>query len=206
MTDFKKFSEACVKCGKCIPNCTIHNINADEITSPRGFLDLIAAVQSKDLELDKHTKAIFESCFLCTNCVQACPSHIRVDSAIEAIRYESAQKFGIAWYKKLAFYLLSKRAVMDICAKLGFVFQSCGFKISSAGMSARFSLPFIKKDRLLPSMSKKSFLRSNPDFIDNGGSQSVGFFVGCLANYAYTGTAFSVLKIAKHLKINVDLL
>ncbi|WP_265611654.1 hypothetical protein, partial [Campylobacter jejuni] len=30
-------SDACVKCGKCIPVCTIHEENRDEITSPRGF-------------------------------------------------------------------------------------------------------------------------------------------------------------------------
>ena len=90
MLDTNKFSDACVKCGKCIPTCTIHQISSDETTSPRGFLDLIAAVKSKELPLNKDTKAIFDSCFLCTNCVEACPSNIRVDSAIEAVRYEIA--------------------------------------------------------------------------------------------------------------------
>lgn len=207
MLDFSKFNNSCVKCGKCIPDCTIHGVNADEITSPRGFLDLILAVQNKELELNKQTKAIFDTCFLCTNCVAICPSHIRVDSAIEGIRYESAKKFGIAWYKKLAFYLLGRRKILDLVAKFGFVFQSCGFKITqNESMRAKFSLPLIKKGRLLPSLAKKSFLATNPDFIDNGGTQNVGFFVGCLANYAYTSTAFAVLKIAKELKINVDLM
>ncbi len=32
------------------------------------------------------------------------------------------------------------------------------------------------------------------------------FFVGCLANYFYIDTANAVLKIAKELKINVDLM
>ncbi len=249
MLDTNKFSDACVKCGKCIPTCTIHQISSDETTSPRGFLDLIAAVKSKELPLNKDTKAIFDSCFLCTNCVEACPSNIRVDSAIEAVRYEIALKIGIAWYKRLAFWLLSKRSVLDILAKLGYVFQSCGFKIhgqnsfemlnlnpsalkkdkissknlsensnenfekslnknlgKNLGMKARFSLPLVKKGRFFPSLAQKSFLNSNPSFIDNGGTKNVGFFVGCLANYAYTSTAFAVLKIAKELKINVDLM
>lgn len=220
--NLKDITNACVKCGKCIPVCTIHDINADETTSPRGFLDLIAAFKQDELKLDKNLKNIFESCFLCTNCVEACPSSLRVDSAIESVRYELAKRYGIAWYKKLAFFLLGNRKAMDFVARLGYVFQSCAFKIQgqdklscldesgkiqeNLGMSARFSFPMVKKGRLLLTLSKKSFLNTQPEFIDNGGSKSVGLFVGCLSNYAYTSTAEAVLKITKKLKINVDLL
>lgn len=204
--DFAKFSQSCVKCGKCIPICTIHQIKRDEINSPRGFLDLLAAYEEGNLELDKEAKQVFESCFLCTNCVEVCPSHIRVDNAIEAVRYDIAKKFGIAWYKKLIFYFLRTRKALDIAAKFGFIFQSCAFSLQNSGMRAKFSLPFIKKGRLLPRFHHKSFLNQNAEFIDNGGEKSVGFFVGCLANYFYTDTANAVLKIAKELKINVDLM
>lgn len=204
--DFNQFSQSCVKCGKCIPTCTIHQIKRDEINSPRGFLDLLAAYKEGNLELDKEAKRVFESCFLCTNCVEVCPSHIRVDNAIEAVRYDIAKKFGIAWYKRLLLYFLRRRKALDIAAKFGFVFQSCAFALQNSGMKARFSLPFIKKGRLLPSFKQKSFLNQNTEFIDNGGEKSVGFFVGCLANYFYIDSAKAVLSIAKELKINVDLM
>ncbi|MBS4240210.1 (Fe-S)-binding protein [Campylobacter vulpis] len=204
--DFTKFSQSCVKCGKCIPTCTIHQFKRDEINSPRGFLDLLAAYKEGNLELDKEAKRVFESCFLCTNCVEVCPSHIRVDNAIEAVRYDIAKKFGIAWYKRLLLYFLRRRKALDIAAKFGFVFQSCAFALQNSGMRARFSLPFIKKGRLLPSFKQKSFLNQNTEFIYNGGEKSVGFFVGCLANYFYIESAKAVLSIAKELKINVDLM
>lgn len=204
--DFNQFSQSCVKCGKCIPTCTIHQIKRDEINSPRGFLDLLAAYKEGNLELDKEAKRVFESCFLCTNCVEVCPSHIRVDNAIEAVRYDIAKKFGIAWYKRLLLYFLRKRKVLDLVAKFGFVFQNCAFALQNSGMKARFSLPLIKKGRLLPSFKQKSFLNQNTEFIDNGGEKSVGFFVGCLANYFYIDSAKAVLSIAKELKINVDLM
>ncbi|EAJ1455656.1 (Fe-S)-binding protein [Campylobacter coli] len=208
--NFSQISDACVKCGKCIPVCTIHEVNRDETTSPRGFLDLLAAYKEEKLELDKEAKKIFESCFLCTNCVEVCPSKLRVDNAIEEVRYNIAKKFGIAWYKKIIFFFLRRRKILDLVAKLGYVFQSCAFKIQSqdqnVGMKAKFSMPFVKKGRLLTSFNKKSFLNSNPDFIDNGGEKTVGFFVGCLANYFYIDTANAVLKIAKEVKINVDLM
>ena len=217
--NFKELSDACVKCGKCIPTCTIHEINSDESTSPRGFLDLLAAYKEGNIELDKEAKKIFESCFLCTNCVEVCPSHLKVDNAIEAVRYDLAKKFGIAWYKKIILFLLRKRRILDIVAKFGFVLQSCAFKIQkpldinskenlgkNLGMKARFSLPFVKKGRLLSSLTQTSFLNQNSEFIDNGGEKTLGFFVGCLSNYFYTDTANSVLKIAQKLKINVDLM
>lgn len=220
--NYESITNACVKCGKCIPVCTIHDIHADETTSPRGFLDLIAAYKQNELKLDKNLKHIFESCFLCTNCVEACPSSLRVDSAIEGVRYELAKRYNIAWYKKLAFFLLANRKVMDLIARFGYVFQSCAFKIQGVnsieskdkegnlhhnfGMSARFSFPMVKKGRFLLSLSKKSFLNSQPDFIDNGGTKTIGLFVGCLSNYAYTSTANAVLEIAKALKLNVDLM
>ncbi|EOF7302410.1 (Fe-S)-binding protein [Campylobacter jejuni] len=207
---FSQISDACVKCGKCIPVCTIHEENRDEITSPRGFLDLLTAYKEGSLELDKEAKKVFESCFLCTNCVEVCPSKLRVDNAIEEVRYDIAKKFGIAWYKKLIFFFLRRRKILDLVAKLGYVFQSCAFKIQNenenTGMKARFSMPFVKKGRLLTSFNKKSFLNSNPKFINNDGEKTIGFFVGCLANYFYIDTANAVLKITKELKINVDLM
>lgn len=210
MFDYNKFGDACVKCGKCIPNCTIHGINADETTSPRGFLDLLKACKNGDLNLDKQTKKIFESCFLCTNCVEICPNSLPVDQGIENIRYEIAQKFGISWWKKLAFWFLSHRKILDICAKFGYVFQSCGFVIlkDKKSMKPRFSLPIVnlKKERILPSLSKKSFLNSHENFINNGGEKTIGIFIGCLSNYAYTEVGEGILKILNKLKINANLM
>eukprot|EP00792_Barthelona_sp_PAP020_P012649 TRINITY_DN7405_c0_g1_i1.p1 TRINITY_DN7405_c0_g1~~TRINITY_DN7405_c0_g1_i1.p1 ORF type:complete len:84 (-),score=15.31 TRINITY_DN7405_c0_g1_i1:151-402(-) len=61
--DYTAISDDCVKCGKCKPVCTIFNINQDETTSPRGFIDLLGAYKRDELELDKTAKDIFESCF-----------------------------------------------------------------------------------------------------------------------------------------------
>ncbi|WP_407643629.1 (Fe-S)-binding protein [Campylobacter portucalensis] len=208
--DLLDISNACVKCGKCIQVCTIYDINRDETTSPRGFLDLLGAYKNGDLNLDKSAKQIFESCFLCTNCVEACPKNLRVDTAIESVRVDISEKYGISWYKKIAFWFLSHRKILDIAAKMGYIFQSCAFKIQNEkftnSMKARFSLPIIKKERLLPTASKKSFLNSHPEFIDNGGDKTIGLFIGCMGNYAYTNIGESILKICKTLKINVHLM
>ncbi|MFK5882268.1 MAG: (Fe-S)-binding protein [Sulfurospirillum sp.] len=208
MFEFNTSTDECIKCGKCIPVCTIHNVNMDEVTSPRGFLDLLGAYQRGDLELDKNAKDIFESCFLCTNCVDICPNDLPVDMLIEQVRDDIRQKYGLAWYKKLFFWLLRHRKVMDLLAKLGCVFQTCGFKIreKQSSMEPRFSMPIIKKDRLLPSAKAKSFLNSHPDIIKNGGKGKVGIFIGCLANYTYTDIGKALLEILEVLQIDAYLI
>ena len=166
MYDFKISADACVKCGKCIPTCTIHEVNRDEVTSPRGFLELLGAYQRGDLELDKNTKDIFESCFLCTNCVDVCPNDLPVDMVIEQVRNDIRKKYGLAWWKRLAFYLLRNRKIMDIAAKFGYMFQTCGFKMHPEYDSmANRQFPLLKMDRLVPSLKKKTFLNSHPDVI-----------------------------------------
>ena len=90
---------------------------------------------------------------------------------------------------------------MDFAARLGYVFKSCGFRErDNDTMQPKFALPMLKKERLLPNPSKKSFLNSHPEIIKNGERQ-VGIFIGCMANYAYTDTGEGLLKILKELGI-----
>ncbi len=112
--NFSAISDECIKCGKCIPGCTIYQVNADEVTSPRGFLDLLGAYNKNELELDKTAKDIFESCFLCTHCTDVCPNSLPTDMVIEEVRADIAKKFGIAWFKRAFFTLLRHRWLMDI--------------------------------------------------------------------------------------------
>ncbi|WP_294890292.1 (Fe-S)-binding protein [Sulfurimonas sp. RIFCSPLOWO2_12_36_12] len=205
--NFGATTDECIKCGKCIPVCTIHNVNADEVTSPRGFLDLLGAYQRGNLELDENAKAIFESCFLCTACVEVCPKSLPTDMVIEQVRADIAQKFGIAWYKRVFFLLLRHRWLNDIAFKLGWVFQTCGFKIKADvdSMNSRFNLPMLKADRLLPSLRKTSFLNSHAENINNGGKRKVAIFIGCLGNYNYVDVGNSLLEILEHLEIDAFL-
>jgi glycolate oxidase iron-sulfur subunit len=208
MFDYTKISDACVKCGKCKSVCTIFQVNQDEATSPRGFIDLLGAYKRDELELDKTTKDIFDSCFLCTNCVESCPNDLPTDMIIEQIRSEAAKKYGIAWYKRLFFFLLRHRKVMDIAAKFGYVFQTCGIKIDERTKSAKtrfdLGLPLIK-DRSLPYANKKSFLNSYPEIIktENKKAHKIAIFIGCMANYSYTNIGDSLIKILKALNYEI---
>ena len=210
--NYTAISDDCVKCGKCKPVCTIFNINQDEATSPRGFIDLLGAYERNELELDKTAKDIFESCFLCTNCVEVCPNDLPTDMIIEQVRSDIAKKFGIAWYKRLFFFLLRHRKTMDFLSKLGWVFQTCALKIDEKKQSAlpRFSLPIVKKGRVLPFADARSFLNKYPANIfaknkkvEETKKNKVAIFIGCMSNYTYTNTGDSLVKILKKLELDI---
>jgi len=202
--NFQKITDECVKCGKCIPVCTIHQVNSDEVTSPRGFIELLGQYKQGNLELDKSAKDIFESCFLCTACTEVCPNSLPTDMVIEEVRADIADKFGIAWFKRAFFILLRHRKLMDIMMKLGYTFRTCGFKDDNkrGGMIPRFPMPIIKSGRLLPSLSKISFLNKYPQEIKNGGKKRVAIFIGCLANYNYTNIGDSLVEVLSHLGVD----
>lgn len=204
MFDFTKISDDCVKCGKCIPVCTIHQNSPDETTSPRGFLDLLGAYKRGDLELDRNAKTIFESCFLCTNCVDVCPSKLPTDMVIEQVRYDIAKQYGIAWYKKAFFWLLRHRTIMDIAAKLGYTFRTCALKDIPEHNSSlpRYPLPIVKSGRLLPALKRTSFLRKYPENIPAGGRRKVAVFIGCMGNYSYTEIGDALVDVLATLGID----
>ncbi|MDE7236021.1 MAG: (Fe-S)-binding protein, partial [Helicobacter japonicus] len=214
MLDLQQTASACVKCGKCIPHCTIYMVNRDEVTSPRGFLDLLGAYKRGDIELDSTSKDIFESCFLCTTCVTHCPSSLPVDVAIESVRVDIAQKYGIAWYKRAYFYLLRHRKMADFVFKFMYFLMPCAFKQENGRLISHFKF-FKNENNKLAKRSvfpiwRKSFLQQyqgeitprNPTPPPNILTHKrVAIFIGCLSNYNYVNVGESLLEILSHLGI-----
>ena len=128
---------------------------------------------------------------------------------IEEVRADIADKFGIAWFKKGFFFLLRNRKIMDLVMKFGYMFKTCALAEDDKGrgLRARFALPMVKKGRLLPSMAKTSFLNSYPEEMPAASQEKknprVALFIGCLANYNYTGIGDSLVEILAKLNIDV---
>lgn len=191
-------------------------INRDEVTSPRGFLDLLGAYKRGDIELNKNTRHIFESCFLCTTCVDLCPSSLPVDTAIESVRADIAQKYGIAWYKRAYFFLLRHRKIANLVFRFSAFLMPCAFKQENGRWISRFKLfkglNSKRTHRSIFSIGRTSFLQTyqgdvTSHKIDHNPlapslkHNRVAIFIGCLSNYNYIGVGESLLKILESLHI-----
>ncbi|RDU66017.1 glycerol-3-phosphate dehydrogenase [Helicobacter didelphidarum] len=210
----QKSAMSCVKCAKCVPTCTIYSVNRDEITSPRGYLDLVSAYAEGKLSMDLNLKDSIESCFLCTTCVTQCPMSLPVDIVIERARVDIAQKYGIPFYKKILFYMLGKRSVLNFVFSMGYYFNPCIFKTQDGYKKIRFKIPKIG-DRVISPLNKKSFLQTYHGLIESqykknhsinntqtSNNKKVGIYIGCLSNYNYLNVGISLLKILDKLGID----
>lgn len=213
MFDLSSISQSCVKCAKCVPSCTIYQINRDEVTSPRGFIDLLGIYDKNKISLDKNLKNIFESCFLCSTCTTFCPQNIDTASMIQKSRIDIAKKFGITWYKKIYFYLLGHRKLMDFTFSFMYFAAPCAFKQNGDKLRSRFSISKFGKRTIFP-FQKRSFLQKysgniQSENIDKSikiserNPKKVAIFIGCLSNYNYSEVGESLIYILDKLGINV---
>lgn len=207
MLDITQLSNSCIKCAKCVPSCTIYKINKDETTSPRGFIELINAYNKNKIKLDNNLKNIFESCFCCTDCTTKCPITIDTANMIIKTRIDIAQKFGIRIYKKIYFYIIKHRKIMDFIFSFTYFIAPCLFKKNNDKLRSKFNISNLGK-RTIPIFNKKSFLQQNQKIINKKkynitNAPKVAIFIGCLSNYNYKEVGESLLDILKILGINV---
>lgn len=199
--DLEFLSKSCVKCAKCVPSCTIYQINRDEVTSPRGFVDLLGVYNGGKIELDKNLKNIFESCFLCTTCTTLCPQNIDTANMIIQARIDIAKKFGISWYKRAYFWLLRHRKIMDFVFSFSSFAAPCAFKASDDKLRSRFNLGRFGKRTIFP-FAKKSFINAHKNKCKiPKDAQKVAIFIGCLSNYNYPQVGNALLEILDILNI-----
>lgn len=77
----------CIKCGLCLSACPTYQLTQEELESPRGRVQLIAAVDRGVVPLDapEVDQTLFD-CLDCRACEVACPSGVPIGALIETGR------------------------------------------------------------------------------------------------------------------------
>ena len=78
--------EDCVHCGFCLPSCPTYAIWGREADSPRGRIYLMKSGLEGRAAWNDAYQRHFDTCLGCMACVTACPSGVRYDRLIEAVR------------------------------------------------------------------------------------------------------------------------
>jgi glycolate oxidase iron-sulfur subunit len=75
----------CVSCGFCLPACPTFQLTGEESESPRGRIELVAALRSGELE-PEDARPHLDRCLGCRACEPACPSGVRYGEILELAR------------------------------------------------------------------------------------------------------------------------
>ena len=76
----------CVHCGFCLPTCPTYAIWGEEMDSPRGRIYLMKMGKEGTVPMDDTFVGHFDACLGCMACVTACPSGVKYNELIEAVR------------------------------------------------------------------------------------------------------------------------
>ena len=102
----------CIKCGICLMPCPVYKQRLMEVSSPRGKVQLIRNIMEGKLDLSENFERILFTCLLCETCTVNCPSGLKVDRLMKAMRVEVIEKFGLPGKKKFLFELLTGKRML----------------------------------------------------------------------------------------------
>ncbi len=86
-TDRSKKLQACIHCGLCLEHCPTYLVTGEEMSSPRGRIYLMKALEEGRIEPDDGTFIKHEdSCVVCRSCETACPSGVQFGILMEQTR------------------------------------------------------------------------------------------------------------------------
>jgi len=121
----------CNRCGKCRAVCPVVPVFNEEWASARGKVEL-AEVYFRDGKLDeKRLYAVFDYCLQCMTCEENCPSGVRANELVMAVRADLARKGRVPWIKRMALRML--RGMDNLAFKL-----MRGFHISREWVAGAF--------------------------------------------------------------------
>ncbi|MBN1884919.1 MAG: (Fe-S)-binding protein [Candidatus Krumholzibacteriota bacterium] len=96
----------CNRCGNCRAVCPVFDVLREEQAGARGKVELAEAFfRGEDVD-EREMQRIFDLCLHCMTCEENCPSGMRADEIVMAVRAELARRGRIPRLKRLALGLL----------------------------------------------------------------------------------------------------
>ena len=190
----------CIKCGLCMSACPVYKQLYFEGASPRGKVQLIKQVIEGKLEPSNHFLDLLFTCLLCENCSVNCPSGLKIDRLMKAMRVELEEKFGLKWQKRMAFQFLRSSRLLSF-AMIGGRMLEPVFGSRLAKNRKFGTIPYKK----MPRINRQALMGQFPETVTPKEKVSgrVLYFVGCATNYFFENVGTSVISILNRLGVEV---
>lgn len=177
-------ADRCVKCGLCLPHCPTWRVLRRESDSPRGRIELMAALADGRLEDGAAVRTHLDGCLLCRACETACPAHVPFGTLMDRARQRWSS--GRAWQARLFASGLSR------------AWLRWGLWLAAAtGLARLASLRAPKRWRVLPGMLPEAVaLRRRVSA--GSGAETVGLFPGCVSDVVDRATLNDAAALIEH--------
>lgn len=189
----------CIKCGLCLTPCPVYKQLYFEAASPRGKVQLIKKILEGKLEPSENFHRLLFTCLLCETCTVNCPSGLKVDRLMKAMRAELFQEFGLPWQKRMLFHLLVGKRLLPFFLFWG---RNLGNPLLARMPRNRKlgTIPYSK----FPRLNRKPLREQYPEIVKVAGPKGrVLYFTGCATNYLFENVGRSVISILQRLGVEV---
>ncbi|MCY7341457.1 MAG: 4Fe-4S dicluster domain-containing protein [Pseudonocardia sp.] len=178
----------CVHCGFCLPTCPTYLLEGNEANSPRGRIYLMKLGAAGEVAMDKEFVGNFDACLGCMACVTSCPSGVKYDQLIEAVRPQIERNWertrADRLFRTMIFSLFPYPARLRPAAFFGALYQRLGLRrlLAASGLLARLPARLQAMEALLPDLSLRSVVARQPAFTPAVGParHRVGLLSGCV--------------------------
>ncbi len=178
----------CVHCGFCLPTCPTYILEGRESNSPRGRIYLMKMGLAGDVPMDQELVDDFDACLGCMACVTACPSGVKYNELIEAVKPQIERNWERSRtdraFRALIFALFPYPARLRVAALFGTVYQRLGLRtlLTNSGLMDRLPDRLRALDALMPPLKLRAVIARQPALTRATGTSRlrVGLLSGCV--------------------------
>jgi glycolate oxidase iron-sulfur subunit len=183
-----KLIDACVHCGFCLSTCPSYRVLGSEMDSPRGRIYLMDAINEGEIPLSPKVVEHFDSCLGCLACVTTCPSGVRYDQLIDAMRPQierhHRRPLVERLYRQIIFNLFPYPDRLRILLWPLLVYQKIGLQqvVRQTKLLPRISPHLAGMEGNLPPLEVADLTVTVPELIPALGERRyrVGMILGCV--------------------------
>ena len=209
LAPLKEIAEKCVRCGICQSVCPVFAEIQQEAAVARGKVTLIRRLFSEGVGYSPKLATYLLQCLGCGACSESCPNGVEADELILAARAMMVEKKGLSLPKWLIFReIINSVYLLPMLLRTGSLLQGLILKRvpKESGLHLRFSLPYLDKNRLIPSITTPFFLNRFPKEIEEiEEERKIGLFPGCSINYLFPSIGETIIRLLTENRFSVAL-
>jgi glycolate oxidase iron-sulfur subunit len=171
--------------------------------SPRGRIYLMKLGKEGAVELDDTYVQHFDTCLGCLACVSACPSGVRYDELIEAVRPQLERNRprdrSDRLFRGLVFQLFPYPSRLRAAALFGVLYQRINGRrlLERAGLLKRLGPRLLAVEALLPPLRLRDLTKRLPEFTPARGKlrRRVGLLTGCVQRVFFSDVNAATVRV-----------